>query len=359
LAENAAVAPVNLALHSMFSSLEVQLCGKSITDKDTLYPYRAFIETLLTYGDDVLNTRAKLSGWHLDKTASAMDRVIMTTTGNVDPNEDFVQRSKTTAQSRTLTLVGRLHADLFHQNLDIPANCPIMITLTRSNSAFALMAEKDSGYHLVLESAKLYVRSKKLTPELIMAHRQMLTDSNFRFPHTAVTMRKHTIAAGSSEKDIAELIGEKLPKRIVVGLVNHKRVTGDYSLNPFKFENFNMTSISLKVGGNAVPREALITDYSKGDYARAYLSTLGALGLDIGNRALTLTPELWAEAYNLHAFKLVAGPIDVPTQSLQQKAAVSLCLKFSAALAESVEVIVYCETESMLEINNLNTAFVH
>jgi hypothetical protein len=57
LTDNAAVAPVNLALHSLFSNASVTLCGKEISEKDTLYPYRAYLETLLTYAPYVLSTR--------------------------------------------------------------------------------------------------------------------------------------------------------------------------------------------------------------------------------------------------------------------------------------------------------------
>ena len=37
------VGPINLALHSMFSSIEVQLGGKVINDTNGLYPFRAYL----------------------------------------------------------------------------------------------------------------------------------------------------------------------------------------------------------------------------------------------------------------------------------------------------------------------------
>ena len=33
------VAPANLLLHSMFSNVSVTICGKEISEKDSLYPY--------------------------------------------------------------------------------------------------------------------------------------------------------------------------------------------------------------------------------------------------------------------------------------------------------------------------------
>ena len=66
LADAVKVAPVNLTLHSLFSNASVTLCGKEISEKDTLYPYRAYLETILTYDRNVLATRMVSEGWHKD-----------------------------------------------------------------------------------------------------------------------------------------------------------------------------------------------------------------------------------------------------------------------------------------------------
>jgi len=48
-------APVNLFLHSLFS--QVQLNGTLITSSTNTYPYRAMLETLLSYGEDAKKTQ--------------------------------------------------------------------------------------------------------------------------------------------------------------------------------------------------------------------------------------------------------------------------------------------------------------
>src|SRR5215475_10734630 len=54
LGATAAVAPTNLTLHSLFSNVSVTLCGKELTEKDSLYAYRAYFETLLSHSPDTL-----------------------------------------------------------------------------------------------------------------------------------------------------------------------------------------------------------------------------------------------------------------------------------------------------------------
>jgi hypothetical protein len=44
------VGPVNNFLHSLFSQIDISLNGTLITNSTNTYPYRAYIETLLSYG---------------------------------------------------------------------------------------------------------------------------------------------------------------------------------------------------------------------------------------------------------------------------------------------------------------------
>ena len=57
LAAAANTAPVNLFLHSLFSQVDTQLNGTLVTSSTNTYPYRAILETLLSYGEDAKKTQ--------------------------------------------------------------------------------------------------------------------------------------------------------------------------------------------------------------------------------------------------------------------------------------------------------------
>lgn len=352
------VSPVNNMLHSMFSDCEITVCGTRITDKESHYPYRAVIEQILSSSPEVLATRAKTAGWDLDMDAAAMDRVIATAADNVTPNAQFLSRRSTIAESRALTLVGRLHADLFHQDLDLPPNCRIGVKLTRAPNEFVLMAADSTNFKIEILSATLFVRSKEVTPEVIEAHREILKEHNFRIPFTQVNLKTFQIGRGMTNATFPNIFTDKIPKRIVIALVQQSRMTGKYELNPFKMQHFDLQRLTVTVGGKSLPALPLSMDYATKDYQRAYLSTLGALGLDVGNRGLVLTPELWESAYNLYAYKLVPGPTQGSVESTRQRGAVNLSFAFKVATPSSIEVLVYSETNRTLEITATNKAFV-
>lgn len=56
LTETEYVGPVNLFLHAMFAQVDVTLQGKPISTATNQYPYKAMIQTLLSYGSDAKKT---------------------------------------------------------------------------------------------------------------------------------------------------------------------------------------------------------------------------------------------------------------------------------------------------------------
>ena len=66
-------APVNLFLHSLFGQLVINLNGRTISDGSSTYPYRAYLETLLSYGEEPKSTHLTSSLFYKD-TAGKMDQ---------------------------------------------------------------------------------------------------------------------------------------------------------------------------------------------------------------------------------------------------------------------------------------------
>lgn len=347
------ISPVNLLAHSLFSNVSLVVEGKDVTEKDSLYPYRSYMETLLTYDQDVLKTRAIVEGWQKDDAGRMNNITLVAQQNQPDPNTGFVERRKMIAQSRAFTLFARPHLDLFHQQLDIPASVKMTLKLTPSTVAFAFMgAGALANVKVLVLDARLYVKTKKVCNELILAHRQMLEETTIKIPHNRVTVSKYGIAQGFTSSSITLNYPAKLPKRIVLGFVLDAAVTGAIGENPFNFQNFGVTKLGLKVNGKSVPAEPLSMDYATGDYQRAYINTLGALSLDVENRAISLTPAEFSQGFNLYAFKVAPGPIDGQVISAANtNGSIVVDITFAQGLAANVDMIVYSESPAVLEID--------
>ena len=130
----------------------------------------------------------------------------------------------------------------------------------------------------------------------------------------------------------------------------HMQTNGAFAENPFYFNNNGITDLQIVAGGDMYPREALKMNFTTGDYEQAYISTLGAIGLDTGNRGITITPSEWAAAYNLYALKLQPGPIGY-TGEEPASGQCSAKLSFTAAVA-GLQLIVYAEVPSAIVISH-------
>ena len=131
------VGPVNNWLHSLFSQVDVYLNGTLVTPSTNTYAYRAYIETLLSYGTDAKVTQLTSQLWHKD-TATHMDAVEIV--DGPAANEGFVARRANIVRSRGVDMMGRIHVDLFLQDKFLINGVDVKIRLVRSKSAFALMA---------------------------------------------------------------------------------------------------------------------------------------------------------------------------------------------------------------------------
>ena len=67
--------PVNNILHSLFSEIDLSLNGKVITPGTATYPYKAYLEKLLSYEPNTLNTQMKACTLWQKDTPSYMDNV--------------------------------------------------------------------------------------------------------------------------------------------------------------------------------------------------------------------------------------------------------------------------------------------
>jgi len=67
LAETDCTAGINNLLHSLFSQCTISLNGTQITQATELYNYRAYLESLLTYGNDAAVSHLRMAYWKIDE----------------------------------------------------------------------------------------------------------------------------------------------------------------------------------------------------------------------------------------------------------------------------------------------------
>ncbi|KAF0154027.1 MAG: hypothetical protein FD188_3312, partial [Ignavibacteria bacterium] len=129
---------------------------------------------------------------------------------------------------------------------------------------------------------RLFIRTKEISPSLILAHEKMLQKTNYSILYNKITTKTVSIPNGTSNIEFDNIYMGKLPDLIVMAMTADTDMAGGYQRNPFNFQHFGVNYLCLKANGEQIPRIALQPNFATKDYIRAYFGVLESLGFDIG-----------------------------------------------------------------------------
>lgn len=357
---NCDVAPTNNFLHSLFSNVALSLNNTPVTVNNTNYPYRAYMENLLSYGSEAKKSYLQSEGFFKD-TSNHMDDVIANA-DNVYTNKGFKQRRELVARSKQLDLKGKLHLDMFQQNRLLLNGVGVTLKLYRSSDAFCLMGRapdpaaaqdwKKATFGVEILKAELYVRKVTLTAPLALYHVNSLSTQTAKYPIKRVMPKAYNINAGVGNHTERAIFKGQIPSRITVGIVSNEAYNGVIQRNPFNFQHFNCTAISLLVDGRGVPVTPMQMDYTRGQYIDAYLSLFtetGQYGSDEGNG---ISRDDYGKGFTLYCFNLNPDhDAEGGHLSITNNGEVDIIMNFANVLNENLTVIAMAEFDNTIEID--------
>ena len=342
------VGPVNLLLHSLFNEVDVKINDVLITSTNNTYAYRAYLETLLSYGTDAKTTQL-VSSMFIKDAAGKMDD---SNTSDNQCNSGLRDRRVYFQGGDDVELLGRIHADIFYQQKYLPNDITIRIRLVRNKSNFCLMSNTpDENYKIKINACKLYVRKVKLTPSVFVAHAKALEHGNAKYPIHRVVCKTFTVPTGNLNCTQENLFTGQLPTRLVLGCVDNDAFNGNYRKNPFNFKHYNMTQLNVYLDGQQQTVRPLELDYAHNQYITAYMSLFTGTGkqfADIGNN---IKRDEYARGYTLYAFDLTPDLGEDDHFNLLKEGNVRVDMKFADPLPNTINVIVYAEFENIIEID--------
>src|SRR6266536_5161155 len=341
------VGPVNLFLHSLFCEVDVSLNDTLVTSSNNMYPYRAYLETLLSYGPQAKQSQLTSALYYKDVAESFEDA--NPHDANVG-NTGFVARSAWIANGRVVDMMGCLHSDLFVQGRYLPSEINMRIRLVRSRDAFCLMST-GTPYKVKIVECKLHIRKVKLRPSIYIAHAKTLEKGNAKYPIRRVVCKTFTVHSGNLDIVQESLFAGQLPTRVVIGCVENEAFNGSYIRNPFNFKHFDLSQIKLYLDGQQQTIKPLEPNYANHQYVDAYMSLFsgtGKLQKDEGNY---IAREDYPGGYTLYAFDLTPDLADEGHFNLVKNGNLRLEMKFAQALPHTINVIAYAEFENVLQID--------
>ena len=357
---NSIVFPINAFHSTRFKSLEVQLNNTTINELDALYPYRSYLQTLLSFNEGVKENTLQSILWAKDKLPDGnfqgFDQRTKRDLGK-GANTGGFMRFRATAFSMPFEMMGRLHADLLFQERYLPGNCELKLRLHRADPQFALMARSSvNGFTIAIDSAVLWVRCVDVAPAIREAHVKAALHNTYKFPIRKMKTLYFTFSQGRQDLSVYNVVTGRLPKRLICGLVKSTAFHGNYGESPFNFQHFNVTNVTARLNGQAYPCDSGIqTDFNSGNFIQGFWSLMQATGMFSSNTDLDI--GLWkdySEGNCLFGFDFSPEmeSASSPHFDLVREGKLDLEIKLATPCAHPVTLIVLMEYDHLIEMSH-------
>lgn len=345
--QDAAVGPVNMCFHALFSKVDVILGDRLITQSSDTYPWKAGIETLLNFGTEAKGSQLHSIGYYKDCGTTAAQNTGLT--------------SRVALAKSEFELMGPLHVDLFVQDKYLINSIPIRIKLTRSSSAFCLQSTEDNAaYKLNITQAILYVRRIKVSPSVEIAHAKAIEKCNSLYPihHTEVMAVPLGTGMRSLTKD--NLFAGKIPQKLVIAMISSDGYNGSFGASPFQFLHNKVSRIDITLEGESVADTPLTMNFENNHYMRAYQNMFTALNRSYRDHGLDITYKDFKDNYPLFCFDLTSDGCGNTTAHLESdtKGTLRVQISFSENIPSTIYVILYAEFDKTLEITKAREVLV-
>ena len=393
------VAPVNNFLHSLFRQVDVYLNGKQVTPAMGTYAYRSYIETLLNYDVSAKQSQFSSALYYKD-TPGQMDKVgaLASTktlnyrtaqgtagvSGERDSSETlyvaesgnvgFAKRHQFIKNGNRFVLSGPIFSDIFMTDRLLLNMMDLKVVLNRSSDAFSLMEIGNDSDPIVpkvqLTDVVLKVRKVRVDQSVSDGVERMLRQTPALYPIRRVECKILTIPANLPNVRQDNIFSGIIPNSFVVGLVHVDATTGEYGKNPYNFQHFGVTSVSLTANGQEIPFKLLTLKYPKDpdgkidpandteiDFDEAYNTLFSGTGKIYSNAGLDITREDYPGGYALYAFDLTPDMCKSADYfNTVQRGSLTLALTFEKSHKHAIGMVCYGDFENIIRIDSERNA---
>jgi hypothetical protein len=342
------VAFKNNSMHSLFSDVLVKFNSTLVEGGEGCYALKSYINTLFSFSDTTMEKQLFASGFAKDD-AGAADAVT---------NKGYITRKAWTVAGAKKEFYGKLHVDAFLQPRLMVPNVNTHIKLIKASYEQAIWTNASGEKpRFSITEAKLFVKKVKAHP--LIEEKILSTIERggiLHYPINRVDINTITVAPGIKELCKEPPFYGKVPKILVMGMLNSEAALGTYGKNPFNFQHHGIKEVDLRINGTSKPTLPFKPDFEGKLYLREYMALLEAMNILGKDTHLPITYEDFASGYTFFAWNLTADYAAEP-QNPNKRANIRLDVQWAKDTVGVNEIILYAIYDSTILIDGDGKVF--
>lgn len=348
------VSVCNLVPASLFKTLEVSLNGVVVSFvASPNYAYKAYLETICSYGTDAARTHLATSRY-LNDIAGKYDDVTFKT-AQTEQETSWDKRRKWFLDGAKCDFSTPLHIDVFNTPRLFPDHVNIELKLARNNDSFSIMQAQNNTSKYKLKITNLLLEYIKIKVD----HRvQKSLESSIKsgqlmnYPITRTLIRTRALDAGANMVKISPLfLGAKLPNQIILGMVKTAALTGSIHHNPFNFQHFNVESVQLELNSQLIPSQPLKINANSKTFMRQFRYLYDNLGIGHGNEGCLIEPSEFLGGKCIYSWDLNPDKCAGAHLHQEQSGTIGFLFNFTEPLPMGVSLICHASWSDQLSFN--------
>ena len=352
------VSPVNLMFHALFSEIDVRMNGNLVHSSGNMYPYTAYLHTLLHESESDKKSRLTEQLYYPDSVG------FFDETNPNSGNFGLFTRHQMAKTSKVIEMAGPLLSDCLMLNRYLINGVKLGITLKRTSPKFCLMSADEmasaaENYQVVIEDAFLRLYRLKVNPAILVAHSKLLKTMTAKYPYIKRSIKICHLPENQTVFNWDHIMESPLPKYVIVAFCRNQAVAGSYTYNPWNFINGDVRKISLHVNGVSVPADPIDVFYDNNDNeGERSLQVFDRLFDSSTGRGLHVQREDIKKGYAIYIFNLDPDFSETIQFPLQKTGEMSLNVRLGTPLAEGATCLLFGERYGMLELDETRNVMI-
>ncbi|GFS72014.1 uncharacterized protein F54H12.2 [Nephila pilipes] len=210
----------------------------------------------------------------------------------------------------------------------------------------------------VIQHASLFVRKVKVAPSVVIAHEIALGKGVIKMQIRRTEVKSFALSAGMQSITIPNAFIGQLLTRLITGMVSNTAFNGDFSKTPFNFKHYNLSYLCT-IDGNHIPSKTFQPKFDNDNsYSRCYMNLFTDLSHYHKDQDINISFSEYKDGYTLFAVDLTPDlSSEAMHYSILRNGNLTIDIKISKALPETVNLLVYSEYRNTIEIDKNRSIF--